>query len=114
VLRLIADLLSGISDDKCHVSRHGGEEFVMLFRGCTLTEAKERLDRLRESLAERRLVNRHNDEPFGQITFSAGVADVFDHPDPRAALKAAHEALYGAKTGGRNQIRVAPKPGTAR
>jgi diguanylate cyclase len=114
VLRLIADLLSGISDDKCHVSRHGGEEFVMLFRGCTLSEAKERLDRLREGLAERRLVNRHNDEPFGQITFSAGVADVFDHPDPRAALKAADEALYAAKTGGRNQIHVAPKPGTVR
>ncbi|WP_232037461.1 nucleotidyl cyclase domain-containing protein [Sphingobium amiense] len=72
----------------------------MLFRGCTLTGAKERLDRLRESLAERRLVNRHNDEPFGQITFSASVADVFDHPDPRTALKAADEALYAANDRG--------------
>ncbi|HZV56198.1 MAG TPA: diguanylate cyclase, partial [Sphingobium sp.] len=33
VLKFVAGLLAKISDDKCHVARHGGEEFVMLFRG---------------------------------------------------------------------------------
>jgi diguanylate cyclase len=113
VLRLIAELLSAICDDNCHIARHGGEEFVMLFRGAALGEARLRLDGVRENLAERRLVNRKTDEPFGQITFSAGVADVFDFPDPRAALKAADEALYAAKQGGRNQICLAPKPAPA-
>ena len=110
VIRLIGEMLAGICDDNCHVARHGGEEFVMLFRGTTLSEAKERLDDIREKLAHRRLVNRKTDQPFEQITFSAGVADVFDFPDPRAALKAADEALYAAKQGGRNQVRLADKP----
>lgn len=109
VIRLIAEMLATISNDNCHVARHGGEEFVMLFRGESLTEAHKKLDRLREEMAERRLVNRKTDEPLGQITFSAGIADVFDFPDPRAALKAADEALYAAKEGGRNQVRLAAK-----
>ncbi|MDX3911155.1 MAG: GGDEF domain-containing protein [Sphingobium sp.] len=109
VIRAIADMLAGVSDDNCHVARHGGEEFVMLFRGATLTEAKKRLDDVREQMAERRLVNRKTDEAFGRITFSAGIADVFDHSDPRAALRAADEALYAAKEAGRNQICIAPR-----
>lgn len=109
VIRLIAEMLATISNDHCHIARHGGEEFVMLFRAISLTEAHKKLDDLREQMADRRLVNRKTDEPLGQITFSAGIADVFDFPDPRAALKAADEALYAAKEGGRNQVRIAPK-----
>jgi diguanylate cyclase len=104
VIRLIAGTLAGISNDNCHVARHGGEEFVMLFRGATLAEAKKRLDDVRERMAGRRLINRKTDEPFGQITFSAGIADVFDYADSREALRAADEALYAAKESGRNRV----------
>ena len=55
-------------------------------------------------MAERRLVNRANDMPFGQVTFSGGVADVFAYPSHRDALKAADESLYVAKAQGRNCI----------
>lgn len=113
VIRLIAEMLAAISSDTCHVARHGGEEFVLLFRGVSLTEAHKQLDGLREQMGERRLINRNTDEPLGQITFSAGIADVFDFLDPRAALRAADEALYAAKEGGRNQIRIAPKESAA-
>ncbi|WP_294029102.1 diguanylate cyclase [Sphingopyxis sp.] len=107
VIKAIADTLARISNDHCHVARHGGEEFVMLFRGLTPTQAAEKLDDAREALADRRLINRKTDEPFGQITFSGGVADVFGYGDTRAALKAADEALYRAKDDGRNCIRIA-------
>ena len=107
VIKAIADTLARISNDHCHVARHGGEEFVMLFRGLTPTEAAAKLDDAREALADRRLINRKTDEPFGQITFSGGVADVFGYGDARAALKAADEALYKAKAAGRNCIRIA-------
>lgn len=107
VLKVIADTLAQISNDNCHVARHGGEEFVMLFSGLTPAEAAKKLDEARERMADRRLINRKTDQPFGVITFSGGVADVFGYADPRAALKAADEALYRAKEAGRNRIEVA-------
>ncbi|WP_338468151.1 GGDEF domain-containing protein [Novosphingobium sp. ZN18A2] len=110
VLRTVATLLAKISDDKCHVARHGGEEFAVLFRGQTLEQARTRLDGARSELAQRRLVNRTTDEPFGQITFSAGIADALAWSDRRAALKAADQALYAAKKAGRNRISAAPLP----
>ena len=104
VLRAVAKSLARISNDRCHVARHGGEEFVILFRGKTLEEAWRTLDDTRAAMSERRMVNRATDMPFGQITFSGGVADVFAHPSPREALKAADEALYAAKNHGRNRV----------
>lgn len=110
VLRLVAESLAHISNDHCHVARHGGEEFVVLLRDATLEQTFERLDALRAQLAQRRLVNRATDVPFGQVTFSAGIADVFACGDPRAALRAADAALYRAKQEGRNRIAIA-EPG---
>lgn len=107
VICSVADTLNRLSDEKCHVARHGGEEFVLLLRGLTAEKAFEKLDRCRERLAARRMINRRTKEPFGQVTFSAGIADVLGYSNPREALAAADEALYAAKDGGRNQIRLA-------
>ncbi len=104
VLKAVARNLSGISSERCYIARHGGEEFVVLFRGRTLEEAKSLLDAARIELSERRMVNRMTKTPIGHVTFSAGVADVFDYPDRSAALKAADSALYMAKGKGRNQV----------
>lgn len=106
VIKLIGQTLARITNDNCHVARHGGEEFVMLFRGLSPKQAKQRLDEAREELAARKLVNRRTDEAIGQITFSGGVANVFGYADPRAALKAADEALYKAKQSGRNKVLI--------
>jgi diguanylate cyclase len=113
VLRLVAENLARISNERCHVARHGGEEFVVLFRGSGLDDAFAKLDKLRAQLADRRLVNRATDLPIGQVTFSAGIADVFSSGDRRQALKAADAALYRAKLDGRNRICVA-EPGEAK
>lgn len=107
VLKFVGSLLAKISNEKCHVARHGGEEFVMLFRGKTVGEACEIVDSTREDLASRNLVDRNSGERMDQISFSGGVADVFAYEDPRAALKAADRALYLAKEHGRNRIYMA-------
>jgi len=75
-----------------------------LFRSRGMNEAAEILDEAREALAARRFVNRQTDEPIGQVTFSGGVANVFAYADPREALRAADEALYRAKSDGRNRV----------
>lgn len=107
VLKLVAENLARISNESCHVARHGGEEFVVLLRNRTTAEAYAMLDRLRAELADRRLVNRATDLPIGQVTFSAGIADVFASGNRRLALKAADEALYRAKQDGRYRIVIA-------
>lgn len=104
VIQAVSEVLQRISNDRCHVARHGGEEFVVLFRGKSVAEAVVILDQARESLAARNFINRTTDEPIGQVTFSGGVADVFAYSDPRIALKAADQALYRAKGEGRNRI----------
>jgi diguanylate cyclase len=107
VIQAVAQALKRISNDRCHVARHGGEEFVMLFRGLTPRQAHSVLDETRDQLAARKFINRKTDQPIGGVTFSGGVADVFGFPDPRAALAAADAALYQAKATGRNQICLA-------
>jgi diguanylate cyclase len=104
VIRAVAQSLARISNANCHVARHGGEEFVILFRGKTIEEGWRILDEARDAMADRRLVNRATDVPFGRVTFSGGIADVFAHANPREALKAADDALYVAKASGRNCI----------
>ncbi|CAN5207770.1 GGDEF domain-containing protein [soil metagenome] len=107
VLKFVSTLLSGVSGDRCHVARHGGEEFVMLFRGKTAAEACEVVDAAREDLSTRSLVNRSSGQRMERVTFSAGVANVFAYDDPRDALKAADRALYLAKEHGRNRVYMA-------
>lgn len=107
VLKFVAGLLSKISGETCHVARHGGEEFVMLFRGKSQAEACEIVDEARQDMSQRNLVNRNNGERMEQVTFSAGVANVLAYEDERAAMKAADRALYLAKEHGRNRVYMA-------
>lgn len=107
VIQAIAEALARISNNKCHVARHGGEEFVLLFRGLSANEAMKRLDGIRVAFGKRRLINRENNDPIGHVTFSGGVANVLEFAEPRAALAAADQALYRAKAQGRNQICLA-------
>jgi len=107
VICVVAETLNAASGDACHVARHGGEEFALLFRNTAVEDALEKLDTARQQLAARNLVNRRTEKPFGQVTFSGGVADVLAYKTTREALTAADEALYQAKENGRNHIRIA-------
>lgn len=107
IIRVVAQTLSDLCGDNCFIARHGGEEFVILFRGIAPVDALSLLDSARGELAQRRMINRRTDKPFGLVTFSGGIADVSQFVDPREALVAADEALYRAKAGGRNRICLA-------
>ena len=110
IIRAIAEMLSELAGETCVVARHGGEEFAALFRGATPDVAGASLDRVRQDLERRKMINQRTDEPYGAITFSAGVASAFGFADCRAAFAAADDALYRAKESGRNRIAIASPP----
>lgn len=106
VLCALAASFSEAAGDGCFVARHGGEEFVLLFHGLAKQAARDRLDAIRRAQAARVLMNRETGQPFGRITFSAGVAEVTEDPDIRSALARADAALYRAKQQGRNRVEL--------
>ncbi|MDI6097272.1 diguanylate cyclase [Actinoplanes sp. NEAU-A12] len=97
-------LTEDIGDDI--VARYGGEEFVMVFFDAEPHSAGQRVDALRQQLANTPVAV--GDACFS-VTFSAGLADSSGEQDPGALLAAADAALYTAKRRGRNRVEVAKK-----
>jgi diguanylate cyclase len=106
VLCALATTLHENAGDSCFVARHGGEEFVLLLYGLDKEAASARVDVCRRTQAARRLVNRDTGQGLGQVSFSAGVAEITDYSDMRSALARADAALYRAKNQGRNRVEL--------
>ena len=104
VLRLVAQLLRERCRDTVLVSRYGGEEFLLCFPQAGMVAAREACEKIRETVASTEwelLV------PGVRVTLSAGVATMREGVSRRELLGLADRALYEAKSGGRNQVRVA-------
>ncbi|MBV2130429.1 tetratricopeptide repeat-containing diguanylate cyclase [Arsukibacterium indicum] len=86
------------------LARIGGEEFALFLPGCALADAEDIAEQCRHSLEQ--LVIPFEDQHI-QITASFGVA-TSSNADFDSLLKQADDALYRAKTGGRNRIMVYP------
>lgn len=104
VLKLVAEYLDGMSDNKCHLARHGGEEFVVLFANQTPQQVYEIVDAVRSDIAGQKFVNRETDTAIGTVSFSAGIASLGSDSNSRAMLRRADAALYHAKENGRNRV----------
>jgi len=88
------------------IGRLGGEEFALLLPGADEASALATAERLRRHITD----GVAHPGP-GAVTVSAGIAILSDAGEPEAALTtalaAADAALYAAKIGGRDQVRVA-------
>ena len=98
VLILIANLLQSSFRAEDRVFRFGGEEFVILLRSTTMENANKIIERFRANVE-------HNAFPqVGQITASVGFVAVNAYESPVVILGHADQALYYAKTNGRNLV----------
>ncbi|WP_231879821.1 sensor domain-containing diguanylate cyclase [Crenobacter luteus] len=103
VLSSLGALLSDRFRSGDIVCRYGGEEFLAVMPGSTLTDARIKCERLREEL-QRTPVLLPDGVSLG-LTVSIGVAAMPDHGDDAESLiHAADTALYAAKSGGRNRV----------
>jgi diguanylate cyclase (GGDEF)-like protein len=82
------------------VVRYGGDEFVMVLPDTGAWEGHAVAERIRESIAAKELAGSI------AVTISLGVAELGKDLDADRLLKAADEALYRAKRGGRNRSEV--------
>jgi diguanylate cyclase (GGDEF)-like protein len=88
--------------------RWGGEEFVLVLPTMSIEAAAERADTLRRAIEAKTVRYRDTDLI---ATISVGAAVFPDHArGPRDLLGAADNALYRAKSDGRNCVRVANAP----
>ncbi|WP_219893732.1 GGDEF domain-containing protein [Aquisediminimonas profunda] len=109
VLRFVSSVLLENCGRRGAVSRHGGEEFVVIFEETTPEMAYEIIDAARRDLCERNFVNKDTDESIGNISFSAGVAVLGGTGDVGHLLRSADRSLYKAKADGRNCVVMAPQ-----
>lgn len=100
VLGCVADVLRGTQRWTDHVARYGGEEFVILLPRVDGHKAKFVIDRQREKIEHAALKTGRQKL---SVTVSAGVAEVLPGDTISRVLARADEALYAAKSAGRNQ-----------
>jgi diguanylate cyclase (GGDEF)-like protein len=107
VLRSIATILAERCRDTDLVARYGGEEFLLCFQEADAEAAHEACDEIRVAVeaAEWGLL-----APGARVTLSAGVAMMQAGFSRRELLGAADQALYVAKSAGRNRVRFAAGP----
>jgi diguanylate cyclase (GGDEF)-like protein len=97
VLILIANLLQSSFRAQDRVFRFGGEEFVVLLRSTTLDNAWKIIERFRAN------VESHIFPQVGQVTVSVGFVSISAYDSPVVTLGHADQALYYAKSNGRNR-----------
>jgi diguanylate cyclase (GGDEF)-like protein len=106
VLREVARrlLLSVRSYD--FVGRYGGEEFLTVLNNCRPDSAVARAEQIRKSICTRPV---HTDAGPLEVTMSLGVLLSCDWGQRTAEdlINEADSALYGAKTEGRNRVKMA-------
>jgi len=106
VIKALAHLLKQRLRKADGIGRYGGEEFVAILPECEQDTAQRILDDIRVRFAALRF--QHEGQEFA-VTLSAGIACTTTLPAANGdeLLIAADGALYGAKHGGRNQVRAA-------
>jgi len=100
VLRLLGDIFHDTVRSCDYVARYGGEEFIVMLPEVGTAGGLEVAERIRARVA-RESINRKGD----RITVSIGMAMFAEHGDTTEVLfQQADQALYAAKTAGRNRV----------
>jgi len=105
LLWLVGDLLRSHLRLIDTAFRYGGDEFVLVLPQTSKEQARQVVERLRAMVAERSFVADEGVE--ARVTASFGIATFPEDGDTKKDLFArADEAMYAAKSGGRNAVRL--------
>jgi diguanylate cyclase (GGDEF)-like protein len=104
VLKIMARACKQNLRDSDIFARYGGEEFIVLLTNTTIAEGRSVAERVRQAI-EKCVISLTTGEKF-HFTISLGVVCSQSSDDLDELVKRADSALYAAKKGGRNQVRI--------
>lgn len=100
-LQQVAQVLSRLAGSGDFLFRYGGEEFLILCAESDAAKAGLLAERIRREV-ERQPIDAGDGSPIS-VTVSIGIATYEGHPDYQRLIRQADQALYQAKTMGRNR-----------
>jgi diguanylate cyclase len=104
ILKLVARTIQTCVRPDDTVARYGGEEFAAILPHTPLREAISVGERIRTTVANKKITNRRSGSELGRITLSIGVAEYSPGESVGEMVQRADRALYMAKRLGRNQV----------
>jgi len=108
VLQVFGQIMTRSARETDMIARFGGEEFVILLTHTTAAQGQRLADRVRKSTEAHDFASGPDQGPI-RITVSAGVATFPINESiqsPEDLMRAADDAMYRAKAGGRNRTHV--------
>lgn len=112
VIRAIARIISGNVKGRDTPARIGGEEFLVLLPDTPQDGAYILAERIRTMVSTGRIRRGNSGELIGNITISVGVTQYVPGEPLELFITRADEALYAAKSGGRNRVMASIRPAT--
>ena len=104
VLQQLAGLLRDTTGDIERTARYGGEEFALLLEDTSTMAALQLADKIRKQVAQLMFHSDGHDPDSFHVTISIGLATFPAHAsDPETLVRRADEALFSAKSRGRNR-----------
>ena len=108
VLKAVARCLEQATRKSDMLFRSGGEEFVVLLHVAQAQHGREAGERIRLALANCERIQEA--APGFLLTASIGLAIAAENDTPRTLFDRADQAMYAAKSAGRNRVMTAPTP----
>lgn len=103
----VADTVKEAVRESDLCARFGGEEFIVLLPETSVIEAANLADRLREKMAAKIISLGEREEQQLKLTVSIGLAQLKDQAlSIDQVINHADEAMYKAKSSGRNQVAI--------
>jgi diguanylate cyclase len=103
VLSLISQVLKDSIRKQDLAVRYGGEELLGVLPGADLTVCQDIAERIRQTIARRRVTRRSTGEILSNVTVSIGTAQFVAGEPLSDLIERCDRALYAAKRGGRNR-----------
>ncbi len=107
LLQAVADVLDRHIRTLDLAARIGGDEFALLMVGCTPEEAMTKVETIRQEIQHIRLPDLPYPEDAPLVSASIGLSQFEAGRELTDSYQEADVALYAAKQGGKNQIRIA-------